>query len=172
MGKSLLRRRVLLTFQECFIHRNAAHLRSLPCFLQKTVWLLFLFCSSFLLWDGYFYFSLILGSTIHRIIDSPRLEKTSKIIQSNCTPITSISHYAMSLTTTTKCFLNTSNVDDSTTSLGNLFQHLTTLSENYFLTSYVNLSRYSLRTFPLVLLLATWDKKPTPTSPQPPFRWL
>jgi len=28
-----------------------------------------------------------------------------------------------------------------------------------------------LEPFPLVLLLVTWEKSPTPTSPQPPFRY-
>jgi len=40
----------------------------------------------------------------HRTIESPRLEKNS-IIQSNCSPITNIFH---ALSTTSKCFLNTS----------------------------------------------------------------
>ena len=43
----------------------------------------------------------------HRTIESPRLEKTSKIIQSNHPAITNIAHYTMSLSTTSKCFLNT-----------------------------------------------------------------
>ena len=38
----------------------------------------------------------------------------------------------MSLSTTSKHFLNTSREDDSTTSLGRLFQHLTTLTEKEF----------------------------------------
>jgi len=46
----------------------------------------------------------------------------------------------MSLSTTSKCSLNTTRVSDSTTSLGSPFQCLTTLSEKqYFLTSSLNL---------------------------------
>ena len=54
----------------------------------------------------------------HRIIESPQLEKTYKIIQSKHSPITNSSHYTMSLSTTSKCSLNTSRVSDSTTFLG------------------------------------------------------
>ena len=46
----------------------------------------------------------------------------------------------MYLSTTFKCFLNTSRVSDSTASLGSLFQCLTTLSEKkHFLTFNLNL---------------------------------
>ena len=46
----------------------------------------------------------------------------------------------MSLSTTSKCFLNTSRDGDSTTPLGSPFQHLTTHLENkFFLTSKLNL---------------------------------
>ena len=42
----------------------------------------------------------------HGIIESPRLEKTHRIIQSNHSPITNGSHQTMSLNTTSKCSLN------------------------------------------------------------------
>ncbi|KAK4824091.1 hypothetical protein QYF61_010602 [Mycteria americana] len=60
---------------------------------------------------------------------------------------------------------------DSTTSLGSLFQCLTTLSvKKFFLISNLNLPWHNLRPFPLVLSLVTWEKRPTPTSLQPTFR--
>ncbi|KAK4823315.1 hypothetical protein QYF61_000917 [Mycteria americana] len=60
---------------------------------------------------------------------------------------------------------------DSTTSLGSLFQCLTTVSvKEFFLISNLNLPWRNLRPFPLVLSLVTWEKRPTPTSLQPPFR--
>ncbi|KAK4810503.1 hypothetical protein QYF61_004283 [Mycteria americana] len=62
---------------------------------------------------------------------------------------------------------------DSTTSLGSLFQCLTTLSvKKFFLISNLNLPWHNLRPFPLILSLVTWEKRPTPTSLQPPFRLL
>ncbi|KAK4822235.1 hypothetical protein QYF61_011876 [Mycteria americana] len=49
---------------------------------------------------------------------------------------------------------------DSTTSLGSLFQCLTTLSvKKFFLTSNLNLPWLNLRPFPLVLLLVPWEKR-------------
>jgi len=93
------------------------------------------------------------------------LEKTSKIIQSNCPLITSISHSFMSLSTTSKCFLNTSMDGDYTTSLGSSFQHLTTLSgKKFFLTSNLNLPWCNLRPFLLVISLVIWEKRPTLTT--------
>ncbi|KAK4810608.1 hypothetical protein QYF61_007345 [Mycteria americana] len=60
---------------------------------------------------------------------------------------------------------------DSTTSLGSLFQCLTTLSVKKFsLISNLNLPWHNLRLFPLVLSLVNWEKRLTPTSLQPPFR--
>ncbi|KAK4821803.1 hypothetical protein QYF61_003832 [Mycteria americana] len=60
---------------------------------------------------------------------------------------------------------------DSTTSLGSLFQCLTTLLvKKFFLISNLNLPWRNLRPFSLVLSLVTWEKRPTPTSLQPPFR--
>ncbi|XP_064911793.1 ankyrin repeat domain-containing protein 66 isoform X1 [Columba livia] len=60
---------------------------------------------------------------------------------------------------------------DSTTALGSLFQCLTTFSmKKYFLISNVNLPWCNLRPFPLILSLATWEKRPTPSMIQPPFR--
>ena len=68
----------------------------------------------------------ILG-TNNRIIESLRLEKSSKIIQSNHPPTTNILPLNHVLCTTSKHFLNTSRDSDSNTSLGSPFQHLTTL---------------------------------------------
>ncbi|KAK4826124.1 LOW QUALITY PROTEIN: hypothetical protein QYF61_005276 [Mycteria americana] len=76
----------------------------------------------------------------------------------------------MSLSTSSKRPLNTSRDGDSTTSLGSLFQCLITLSvKKNFLISSLNLPWRNLRPFPLVLSLVTWEKRPTPTSLQPPF---
>ncbi|KAK4829616.1 LOW QUALITY PROTEIN: hypothetical protein QYF61_005743 [Mycteria americana] len=78
----------------------------------------------------------------------------------------------MSLSTSSKCLLNTSRDGDSTTSLGSLFQCLTTLLvKTFFLTSNLNLPWRNLRPFPLVLSLVNWEKRLTPTSLQPPFRY-
>ena len=61
---------------------------------------------------------------------------------------------------------------DGDISLGIPFQCLNALSEKFFLISNLRLSWHYLRPFPFVLLLVTWEKRLTPTSPQPPFRWL
>ena len=79
----------------------------------------------------------------------------------------------MSLSAISRCFLNTSRGGDSITFLGSLFQCLTALSEKKFLLkSDLNCPCCNLRPFPLILSLVTWEKKPTPSSPQPPFREL
>ncbi|KAK4810582.1 hypothetical protein QYF61_007319 [Mycteria americana] len=84
-----------------------------------------------------------------------------------------VHHYTMSLSTSSKRPLNTSRDGDSTASPGSLFQCLTTLSVNkFFLMSNLNLPWCNLRPLPLVLSLVTWEKRPTPTSLQPPFRSL
>ena len=57
----------------------------------------------------------------------------------------------MSLSTTSTHRLNTSRDGDSTTSLGSLFQCLTTLLVKFFLLSNLNLPWCNLRPFPLVL---------------------
>jgi len=58
----------------------------------------------------------------------------------------------MSLSATSPHFLNTSIAGESTTSLGNLFQYLTTFSEKkFFLISLVNFFWHNLMPFPLVL---------------------
>jgi len=66
--------------------------------------------------------------SLHRIIESLRLKKTHRIIQSNHAPIPNSSSYTPSLNTTSKCPLNTSRVNASPTSLSSPFQCLTTLS--------------------------------------------
>ncbi|KAK4822662.1 hypothetical protein QYF61_019029 [Mycteria americana] len=60
---------------------------------------------------------------------------------------------------------------ESTTSLGSLFQCLTTLLvKPFFLISSLNFPWRNLRLFSLILPLVTWEKRLTPTSLQPPFR--
>ncbi|KAK4824542.1 LOW QUALITY PROTEIN: hypothetical protein QYF61_016146, partial [Mycteria americana] len=71
----------------------------------------------------------------------------------------------MSRSATSTRFLNSFRDGDSTTSLGSLFQCLTTLSvKKFFLISNLNLAWHNLRPFPLILSLVTWEKRPTPTS--------
>ena len=66
----------------------------------------------------------------------------------------------MSLITTSTCVLNISGDGDSTTSLGRMFQCLTTLSQNKFiLISNLNLSWCNFRPYPLFLPLVTWEGK-------------
>jgi len=78
----------------------------------------------------------------------------------------------MSLSTTSKRFLNTSRDGDSTTPLGSLFQCLTTLSvRKCFLISNLNSPWHNLRPFPLVLSSVTSEKRPTPLSLEAPFRY-
>ena len=71
--------------------------------------------------------------SLPRIIASLRLEKTFKIMESNCKPNTAKSTTKPCLSAACKCLLNTSKDGDSTTSLGSLFQCLTTLSVKKFL---------------------------------------
>ena len=86
----------------------------------------------------------------------------------------------MSLSTTSKCFLNTSRDGDSTTSLGSLGHCLSSLSENFFLISNLNPPWCNLRTFPLILFLEEVNPHLATTSfqavlescklsPEPPF---
>ena len=63
----------------------------------------------------------------YRITGSLRLEKTSKIFQSNLPPKTNIAYRIMSSNVISLRFLNTSRDGDSTISLGSLFQCLITL---------------------------------------------
>jgi len=90
---------------------------------------------------------------VHRIIESLRLEKTSKAIQSNSNqsppcPLTT------SLSATSPQLLNTPRDGDCTTSLGSLCHCITTLPEKKcFLTPSVNLPWWEvMRSFPLVIL--------------------
>ena len=58
----------------------------------------------------------------------------------------------MSPSTTSKWFLNTSGDGDSTTSMGSLFQCLTTLSvKKFFLLYNINLPQCNWKPFPLIL---------------------
>lgn len=69
--------------------------------------------------------------------------------------------------------LNTVRDGDFTPSLDSLFQCLTNPStEKFFLMSYPDLHWQSLMLCPLILLLFTYEKKPTPTLLLPPFRQL
>lgn len=69
----------------------------------------------------------------------------------------------MSQSTTSIHFLNTSCNGDSTTSLRNLFQSITTLFvKTFFLISNLNLPWQNSWPFPLVLLLVDWEMRPTP----------
>ena len=75
-------------------------------------------------------------------------------------PVYPLNHW---LCVTSALFLETSRGSDSTTSLGSLFQCLTTLSEEqFFLISNMNLPWHNLRSFPLVLLHVMWEKRLTP----------
>jgi len=79
----------------------------------------------------------------------------------------------MSRSATSTRVVNPSRDGDPTTSLGSLFQCLTTLSvKTFFLISNLNLPRRSLRPLPLVLSLVTWERRPAPASRRPPFRLL
>ena len=59
----------------------------------------------------------------------------------------------MSLSATFPCFLNTFRDSDLTTSLGSLFQCITTLLEKFFLISNLNFPWHNLKPFPLILSL-------------------
>ena len=75
----------------------------------------------------------------------------------------------MSWSTTSTRFFNTSRDGDSTTSLGSLFQCLTTVSvKKFFLISNLNFPWHNLRPLPLILSLVTWDHRPPPASLQLP----
>ena len=75
----------------------------------------------------------------------------------------------MSISTTSTLSLNTYKDSDSLTSLGNLFQCLTTLLEKKLvLISNLNLPWHNLWLFPLLMQ----EKRPIPTSPQTFFRHL
>ena len=70
----------------------------------------------------------------------------------------------MSLSAMSIHLLNTSRDGDSTTSLGSLFQCFISLSVmKFFRISNLNLPWCNLRLLPLVLLLVTWENRPTAT---------
>jgi len=73
-------------------------------------------------------------------MESLRLEKTSKIIKSNRQPNTTTPAKPYPEVPHLHVFLNASRDGDSTTTLGSLFQRLTTLSvKNFFLLSNLKL---------------------------------
>lgn len=79
----------------------------------------------------------------------------------------------MSLNTTSMHLLRTSIDGDWSTSLGILFQCLIILLvQTFLLISNLILHLHNLRRFLLVLLLITTEKRLTPVSLQPPFRYL
>lgn len=83
-------------------------------------------------------------------------KKTSKIISFSCPLTTNTAHQTMFLNTTSTLSLNTSRDGDSTTSLDNVFQSLSTLPEKkFYLISNLNLLWYNLRPLPLVLISDT-----------------
>jgi len=87
-----------------------------------------------------------------RITESLKLGKeNTKIIQCKHHPSPPCP-LTVSLSATFPYFLNTSRDSDSPTSLGSLFQCLTTLSKkNFFLSSNLNLAWHNLRPLPLIL---------------------
>ena len=112
---------------------------------------------------------MLISSPELRIIESPSLDHSRPSSPTIHLPPV-FPHYTMSLSRTSKCFLNTSMDDDSTTSLSSPFQHLTTLLEKkLLLISNLNIPWCNLRPFRLVLLLVTWEKRAM-TMSQPPFR--
>lgn len=75
----------------------------------------------------------------------------------------------MSLSIPSTRLLNTSMDGDANISLGAPSQCLTTLSmKKFFLIPNLNLPLHSLRPFPRVPTLVAWEKRPTPSSLQPP----
>ena len=85
-------------------------------------------------------------AVIRRIIESLRLEKTSKIITSHHQPITTMPAKPLPEVPHPQVFLNTSRDGDFTTSPGSPFQCLATLSvKKFFLISNLNLPWRNLR---------------------------
>lgn len=73
---------------------------------------------------------------------------------------------------TSLCLLNTSRHDDSTASLGSLFQCMTTFSVKTF-TLILNVRTAPLEQFKAISscpITCYWEKRPTPSCLQPPFR--
>ena len=105
----------------------------------------------------------------HRIVECLGLEATSRIIRfqplcyrQGCQPLDQV--LELIAQGPIPLALNTSSDRAFTTSLGSLFQHLTTLSVNNFpLTSTLNLPSFCLKTFPLVLSLSTHVKSCFPS---------
>lgn len=93
-------------------------------------------------------------------IESLRLDKTSKIIQSNLQLNTTIP--AKAYHKVPCLFISWTLPSNSTTSLGSLLQCLTTPSvKKSFPISTLNLPWCHMRPFPFVLSLAAWEKRPT-----------
>jgi len=104
---------------------------------------------------------------LFRITESLSLEMTTKVTMSDHQPA-----LAMSLSTTSECFLNTSRDGDSTTCLGSLCQCSTALSEKKgFLISNLKL-RGATWGHSSCTVAVIREKMLTPTSLQPLFRSL
>ena len=103
----------------------------------------------------------------HSIIEVLRLENTIKIMKSNHDLTILPNSNSPQLNHIPEHHIQTVfkhiRDGDSTTSLGSLFQCLTTLSvKKFFLISNLNLPWCNLRPFPLVLSPVTSEKRPTP----------
>ena len=105
----------------------------------------------------------------HRIIESLRLEKTSKIIKSNHQPNTTclLNHVLKCHTYTFFEHLQGWWLHHFS---GQPVQMLYHSVQKFFLISILNLPWPSLKALPLFLSLVTWEKRPTPASLQTPFR--
>jgi len=94
-----------------------------------------------------------LPTSDHRIIEWPGLKRTTMIIEFEPPAMCRVANHQTRLPRATSSLaLNASRDGASTTSLGNLFQCITTLCvKNLFLTSNLNLPCLSLKSFSLVL---------------------
>ena len=78
----------------------------------------------------------------------------------------------MSLSATFTHLLHTTRDGDSTPSLDSLFQHKTHSMNKLFPIPNLKHPWYSLRPFPLILLLVTWENQTAKSSLPPPFMQL
>jgi len=110
-----------------------------PCHCDSTGFITSLMRFFFSGIEGYIF----ICNTFHVVLFESwnhRLEKTSKIIKSNYPPTNTMPAKPYPEAPHLHVFLNTSRDGDSTTSLGSLFQCLTTLSvKKFFLISNLNL---------------------------------
>jgi len=105
----------------------------------------------------------------YRIIKSLRLEGPYSPTSSPSPPCPLM----MSLSATSTQLLNTSRDNDSTTFLDSLCHCLTApCKNNFFPNIQFEPSQAKLEVIPSHPDTVSWEKRPTPTSPQPPFRCL